>query len=132
VTTIDGPYVFLRRQKSDGSGGFAQTPLTCRDVHEDAVRYQRLGPAFIRLWLPAMESQARWLWPSVAERRGAQKRYRFRTDDPAMKVRLSITCTSDTSCVTRGGGLNTRTTDAPADQLTRLLQLAPSPPGGNG
>jgi hypothetical protein len=47
VTTTHGVYILIRREKSDGTGGFMTTPR--RDVHEDKVRYLVLPPALVRL-----------------------------------------------------------------------------------
>jgi hypothetical protein len=129
VYTDAGAYILIRREISDGQGGFRHKPQSCADLEPATQAPVRLPPGLADLWLRYAQRYKQPSWPvrNPALDRNGRRAFEFRSAD-GRNARIAVgSCAGPTECELHSSTVSWRSMDHEAEPLTtdRVLSFGP-------
>lgn len=124
-----GGYVLIRRNVSDGKGGYTRSPASCADLEPATQTPVRVPPGLADLWLRYAERFQQPTWPMRVRSRDLPGRrfFEFRSAD-GHNAKIAVGwCAGGSACEFRASTIRWRTGDPGALPVTadRVLSFGP-------
>lgn len=124
VYTPLGPFLLIRKQKTDGYGGPNKKPESCTEIERGGEKYEVLSPGMAELWIRFSEESGVPAWPSVDS---SESRESFVLRDASGNELASGYCVSPARCELDSEGVHMTSSSPEIESVTvgRIVEHFP-------